>query len=176
VKRANGEIVTVKQPLPLPAGVSDLAVGVVARSAAAPMGFAKSLAPVPEFKAAEVQLEAGKAADNGGALKAERIELRVVEVKGDLYRGAVERVLRGKMQELNACCARGLTGKALKAGEVTYRLVVRADGTVDEVRPVTATLGDKAECLRKAIKSLAFPQSGKGKTEIVLTVLCRATS
>lgn len=77
---------------------------------------------------------------------------------------------------MRACCARGLTGKELNAGEVTYRLVVRADGTVDEVRPVTTPLGDKAECLRKAIKSLAFPQSGKGKTEILLTVLCRATS
>lgn len=175
-KRANGEVVTVKQPLPLPAGVSDLAVGGVARSAAAPMGFPKSLALAPESKALEVQREGGKAADNAGALKAERIEVRVVEVKGDLDRGAVERVLRGKMQELKACCARGLAANELKAGEVTYRLVVRADGTVDEVRPVTATLGDKAECLRKAIKSLAFPQSGKGKTEIVLTVLCRATS
>lgn len=176
VKRANGETVMVKQPLPLPAGVSDLAVGGGARSAAAPMGFAKSLAPAREFKAAEVQREGGKAADNAGVLKAERIEVRVVEVKGDLDRGAVERVLRGKMQELNACCARGLIANELKAGEVTYRLVVRADGTVDEVRPVTATLDDKAECLRKAIKSLAFPQSGKGKTEIVLTVLCGATS
>jgi Ca-activated chloride channel family protein len=176
VRRANGEIVTVKQPLPLPAGVSDLAVGGVARVAAAPMGFAKSLAPALEARALEVQREGGKAADTGGALKAERIELRVVEVKGGLDRGVVERVLRGKMQELNACCARGLSGKELKAGEVTYRLVVRADGTVDEVRPVATTLGDRVECLRKAIKTFIFPQSGKGRTEIVLTVVCRVTS
>jgi len=176
VKRANGEIVTVKQPLPLPAGVSDLAVGGVTRSAAAPMGFAKSLAPAPESKVFEVQREAGKSADNGGALKAERSELRVVEVKGDLDRGAIEKMLRSKVQELNACCAKGLAGKEPTAGEVTYRLVVRADGTVDEVRPVTTSLGDKAECLRKAIQSLVFPRSGKGKTEIVLTVVCRVTS
>jgi hypothetical protein len=130
------------------------------------MGFAKSPALAPESKALEVQREGGKTADNGRALKTERIELRVVEVKGDLDRGAIDRALWTKMQELDACCAKSLTGKGLTAGEVTYRLVVRADGTVDEVRVVTTTLGDKAECLRKAIQTFAFPQSGKGKTEI----------
>jgi Ca-activated chloride channel family protein len=176
VKRADGEVVTVKQPLPLPAGVSDLAVGGVARSAAAPMGFAKSLALAPESKALEVQHEGGKTADNSQALKTERIEVRVVDVKGDLDRGAIERALRAKVQELEACCAKSLTGKGLTVREVTYRLVVRADGAVDEVRAVTTTLGDKAECLRKAIQAFVFPQSGKGKTEVVLTVVWRVTS
>jgi hypothetical protein len=41
---------------------------------------------------------------------------------------------------------------------------------------VTTTLGDRAECLRKAIKGFAFPESGKGKTEIVLTVVWRVIS
>jgi Ca-activated chloride channel family protein len=176
VKRANGEVVTVKQPLPLPAGVSDLAVGGAAQSAAAPMGFARSLAPAPEYKALEVQHEGGKAADNGGGLKTGRIELRVVEVKGDLDRGAIERAFRAKVQELDACCAKSLASEGLTAGEVTYRLVVRPDGAVDDVRAVTTTLGDRAECLRKAIKGFVFPQSGKGKTEIVLTVVWRVTS
>jgi Ca-activated chloride channel family protein len=176
IKRATGEVVTVKQPLPLPAGVSDLAVGGMARSAAAPMGFAKSLAPAHESQALEVQRQGGKTEDNGRALKTERIELRVVEVKGTLDRGAVERTLRAKMPELEACRAKSLTGKEPRAGEVTYRLVVRADGAVDQVRPVSTTLGDAAECLRKAIQTFVFPQSGRGKTEIVLTVVWRVTS
>jgi Ca-activated chloride channel family protein len=176
VRRANGEVVTVKQPLPLPAGVSDLAVAGAARSAAVPMGFAKSLALAPECKALEVQHEGGKAADDGGALKTERIELRLVEVKGDLDRGSIEKALRAKLHELDACCATSLTRKGLTAGAVTYRLVVRADGAVDEVHAVSTTLGDKAECLRKTIKGFVFPRSGKGSTEILLAVVCRVTS
>jgi hypothetical protein len=80
------------------------------------------------------------------------------------------------VQELDARCAKGLTGKGLTAGEVTYRLVVRADGGIDEIRPVTTTLGKEGECLRKALKTFVFPRSGKGKTEIVLTVVWRVIS
>jgi hypothetical protein len=97
-------------------------------------------------------------------------------VKGDLDGGSIEKALRAKLQVLDACCAKSSNGKGLTAGGVTYRLVVRADGAVDEAHAVSTTLGDHGECLRKTIKGFVFPRSGKGSTEILLAVVCRVTS
>jgi Ca-activated chloride channel family protein len=181
VKRADGEIVTVKQPLPMPEGVSDLAVGGMTRAAALPAGLANSLAtaaPVREYRAFEAQKTVHKKGESGGKLSTEKIEVRVVEVKGDLARGAVERVLWSRLEELSGCCSKGASGKEPKGGQITYRLLVTADGKVAEVRPVTSTITDKArtECLTKAIRSLTFPASTKGNVEIVITVVCEGTS
>ena len=180
VKRADGEIVTVKQPLPMPEGVSDLAVGGMARAAAAPMAFGKSQAPAPreaEYKSFEAQKAVDKKGESRGNLSTEEIEVRVVEVKGDLARGAVEQVLRNRLEELSACCSKRLSGHERKGGEVTCRLLVKADGKVAEVRPVSSTLADKArtECLTKVLRSLTFPISTKGNLEIVLTVVCKTS-
>jgi Ca-activated chloride channel family protein len=180
VKRADGEIVTVKQPLPMPEGVSDLAVGGVARAAAVPAGLGRSLTtapPVGEYRPFEAQETVAKKRDSDGKLSTEKIEVRVVAVTGDLGREAVEQVLRSKLEQLSGCCPNGATGKEPKGQKITYRLLVKADGAVAEVRLVTSTVSDKAktECLTKALRALIFPVSTKGNVEIVLTVVCKGT-
>jgi Ca-activated chloride channel family protein len=181
VKRADGEIVTVKEPLPMPEGVSDLAVGGMTRAAAAPAGLAKCLAtaaPAAESRAFEAQKTVDKGDESNGKLTTEKIEVRVVEVKGDLDRGAIEQVLRNILEELSGCCSKDASRKELKGGEITYRLLVKADGKVAEVRPVASTPAYTARTkgLTKVLRSLIFPPLTRGDAEIVLTVVCRIAS
>jgi hypothetical protein len=145
---------------------------------ALPAGFARSPAPAAEYQAFEARKAVDEGSESGGKLSTEKIEIQLVEVKGELDRGAIEQVLRSRLGEVRGCCFKGAPRKDTKGEEIIYRLLVKADGKVAEVRRVTSTLADKArtDCLTKALRSLIFPRSKNGNAEVVIRVVCTVTS
>jgi Ca-activated chloride channel family protein len=115
VKRADGSIVTVKQPLPLPEGVSDLAVGdrlasrtvgksLRAQSASPPGRWSLLRKPSSAASQSEANEESMSiaAADDKSA-RFSRVELVVEKIKGRMEKVAIERMLRAESKPLNAC-------------------------------------------------------------------------
>jgi Ca-activated chloride channel family protein len=165
VKRGDGRLVTVKQPLPLPEGVSDLAVG-------GPLRAAKALSgPAPTGGAAQEQA-VGPAAPGElpgvgpeGDRKGERPAVQVDEVRGGLDRTAVERALRQALKQTR--CPGGGDGAPWEA---VFRVVVGAAGKVDALEVVSTTSNDPAllACLTEALRGAAVGPAGRGKAEALV--------
>jgi len=165
IKRADGQLVTVKQPLPLPAGVSDLAVGEQRfKMAGTAVMMRDSSALKPE--AAPMALEEEKKVE---------VKLAVTEVRGDLSRAEVEKVLKNQISLFEQCrlTASG-QAQTRPSGEATYRVVIQADGTLKEVTLIKSTFGDPRieACFKKAMENLTFTPSGQGQTEVVIKITC----
>jgi Ca-activated chloride channel homolog len=160
VKRADGQVVTVKQPLPLPEGVSNLAVG-GARPPGAPLMMRKSRSfeslmaspmPSPSKDKGEVKPAATKA----------KLSVQVVQLKGGLDQPAVEKVLHAKLAELTACCEAALKRGRKLPPEILATFTIAKDGRVVGKNPVTTRLDDRAltACLTKILQGLVFPNPG----------------
>jgi len=171
VRNRGGEQTTVKQPLPLPQGVSDYAVGGVMAKAA--------LAPSAPLAMAEAPALMQRAAPDMNSLKscpakeeAERkadkpINIEKIVVSGGLKESAVKKVIKANMDDLKACAAiYGLHGK------VVIKFVVGPDGTIKKVQVVVNEIrGSNAEkCIMEKVKAWRFP-GAQGRTEAEATVV-----
>ena len=152
VKRADGKLVTVKQPLPLPEGVTDAAVGGRSRlmkaapaptggfgrrmlsAESAPMSMDGSMAaaepqPVvntpPDLKPPEIKQEEKQA--SGFALTVE-------EIRDGLDKTGVEKALR--VVNIRGRLAACLHSRPAASGEIVFRLVIDIKGSVNSVRVV----------------------------------------
>jgi len=163
IKRADGQLVTVKQPLPLPAGVSDLAVGESRFKTAGAVTMMRDLSALKETAPA-VPEEAKKV----------EMKLAVTEIRGDLSRDEVEKVLKNQIGLFEQCRRTASSqAQARPGGEATYRVLIQADGAVKEVTLIKSILGDPRieECFKKAMERLTFT-SGQGLTEVVIKITC----
>ena len=193
VKRADGKLVTVKQPLPLPAGVSDLAVAdrQASRAGLRTMAFKMSrptalysmkgtgprphtpAAPAPDNSAGKVFGTVSRAEEEAQRQqmpgKKEMIKLTLEAVLGNLDRAVVEKTLRMKLAALMACFPGG-PPELSRLGQVTYRFVIDGQGAVKEVKVVSSNqTGSSIQvCLKKVIESIRFPRPGQGKVTVVV--------
>jgi Ca-activated chloride channel family protein len=156
------ETTTVRQPLPLPRGVSDLAVGRGSARAAAYKSVAARpmaetarppLAPVSKAPAADPQQDAA-----GGA----KVDLRVVQITGDVSRRQAEASLGALAPALESCFQGEATGIS---GLLALTLRVDARGRIQGITDITdpPASGGLSETLRKcledAFKKHPFPAS-----------------
>lgn len=168
VRNADGKPTTVKQPLPLPEGVQDFAVGGQASYAAAPApAMVKSIRtddkmesrfskdpsalqeiPTPGKKDKEQKISIVRMTAGAGPAKAEM--LKVVEAR---------------LSEIGTC----LTG-TVKSGTIRIRLSVNGDGTVSSVEVITDAIKDVKlrQCIARQIGAWLFPASDGVK--LVLTI------
>jgi Ca-activated chloride channel family protein len=153
IVRDTGELVTVKQPLPLPEGVSDYAVGDSLRKAAAPSsGFVKTLSMKEEacFQPLEKKREPSRIYIMGGKLP-----------PGITMEG-VERVFSPFKEELE---------KAFKKWG-SKKLIVLLNIKGGRVRSIQIESfqgkGYKKEVLEKILQKIVFSPSIKGKMELEL--------
>ncbi|MEW5725155.1 MAG: AgmX/PglI C-terminal domain-containing protein [Thermodesulfobacteriota bacterium] len=186
VKRADGKLVTVKQPLPLPEGVSDLAVGadragagvqyrttvVMPAGGTGPAKMADAPAttglpatePSPPLEIEEGEKEAAPAA----------VTVSVEEIKGALTEADAEKALRARSKLLDECYRKATSlRKAEIQGEVIFKLVLDRNGEVKEIRTRTSTLGDAPTelCLETVLKETRF-LVGQDGVELVVKVVC----
>lgn len=183
LKRADGQVVTVKQPLPMPEGVSDLAVGqaMPAMAPAAPWGTGGLMASRLPEEAFVKKSKVGKhdmsigGASSGGTPVAEAavtIKIQDVKTKGDLTPAAVQQVLETEVAKLERCCQDAAkTGFKLPA-TITLVFTVGADGQVSAdpvAQPPLAPQGF-ASCMAATFRSLHFPQSPKVATQVTVTL------
>ncbi|MFH1135985.1 MAG: VIT domain-containing protein [Pseudomonadota bacterium] len=173
IKRADGRVVTVKQPLPLPEGVSDLAVG-------GGMGQAANM-PVPMMTRMTKSLDvatretAPAVEDEQRLVKTEEapvhVRLTVERITGGLDRAAVEKTLRDALRAFEVCLRREEFNKKIKIkGEATFKILLGPDGRVTGVKMTVSTLGapDLETCLRVPFSALAFPSPRDGQAELTI--------
>jgi Ca-activated chloride channel family protein len=186
VKRANGQLVTVKQPLPLPEGVSDLAVGQVPQMMALPAPAAKSVAQ--ETTTGMFGTAAGRArsedrekkdqltvvvgsendsteGDKGGS--EEQVLVTLEDIRGDLPREAVENVLRESQTTLENCLLTAGT-----SAEYVFKLIVGEHGQIAECRLVSTTIENASvlQCLKKALEALVFPNNTRSRSTLLIKI------
>jgi Ca-activated chloride channel homolog len=192
MKRADGTYETVKQPLPLPDGVSDLAVGRapaaggVRYKMAQPAPHSPSMVPPTGRQEASdraaregAPLVSGEVVrDKGGQPSPGNIVVTVEEVRGGLDRLGLEKALRSQRVELQACCNPESGGAPPQPGEMVLRLRIDASGKVDGIDVVSSTGGrtELLNCLKKALLALKLSPTQRGSGEAIVKVVCGAGS
>jgi Ca-activated chloride channel family protein len=167
VRNKDGKLTTVKQPLPLPQGVSDYAVGGYGNYPSA-MSAQRSYAPMYSKKAKSCpHLAYDMSASGGGGYAAEEkkekeaaITLYDIIVPKGLTKSDVQKVVQAHLAELGKC----LTDKTVQ-GEITLELTINAEGTVKNINAVSSTLKDAnaQQCIVEQMKKWLLPQVTTGK-------------
>ena len=184
IKRADGQLVTVKQPLPLPEGVSDLAIG-DARPAAVPWGYAQAsrgghvkykVAMGPKTAAVDPKYElsegGGPATSPGAAAPALAVKVKAVQTGGDLPEAEVRRVLEGELTKLTRCCQEAAKNGFTLPAAITLVLTVGTDGKVSAPPAFQPRLGHQEleSCLAAIFQSLSLAQSRQTETRVTVTL------
>ena len=171
VRVTDGKVETVKQPLPLPQGVSDTAVGgqgVLKMAARAPapgnaMLFAE-LEPATEYKRND-------SGETSASPKAGVGEFKIVKlsVTGGLPTDEVSDLLESGLQGINDCYRLESPYVYGHGDTVTLTIVVDALGGVLGVNMATNRKdnSDFKECLRRELAKIRFPKSTFGKKGII---------
>lgn len=161
VRNVNGKWTTVKQPLPLPEGVSDYAVGGSGHYAAAPamqtggvmrhkMGIHKS----------EDKLAVQEAAVPEEKDKVWKVSFAGVSSENGLTKDEIFKVAQAQTANIKKCLA-GLNMQAL----IRFRLTINPDGTVKEVEIRSGKINDVKlrQCLIDQLKKWLFPATANVK-------------
>jgi Ca-activated chloride channel family protein len=172
VRLVEGKPVTVKQPLPLPRGVSDLAVGngmyARQRAMAAPSRVFREGAPAKGWLATKDQ-------ELSASLKPSektQIKLSKVLVTEGLSENAVRNVIERDMPAMNTCYKQGLWHGCAPKGQLVFTLVVGPDGRVRKVQMKSGKEAEKgfAQCVIKRLKTLKFPvHAGRKDMQVAIT-------
>jgi Ca-activated chloride channel family protein len=181
VKRADGQVVTVKQPLPLPEGVSDLAIGEVRTKAMMPSMMPAS--PSQMLAKNEMGYTGGarkpKVGPHGGgtirgATEASQVTLTVkdVQVKGNLTPAAVQKALEDELAKLTQCCQDAAKAGLKLPAELTLTFTIGLDGKITGTPKVTLTAPPKGleNCLAAALKGIQFPQPQPAAAPVTVTL------
>ena len=164
VRNHDGKLTTVKQPLPLPEGVSDYAVGGSSNYAAAPsmqksMGMAmtrKMESRLSEDKATEQEVK-------GYNKKDQTQKISIVSVTADkgLTREEVLKVSSANLGTIERCIA----GNNL-SGTIRINLTLNSDGTVKNVEIAAGIIKDEKlrKCIIAQVKQWIFPAITNNQT------------
>jgi Ca-activated chloride channel family protein len=158
---------TVNQPLPLPEGVSDHAVGGMVKSAmpSAPMErrirSSADAAPMPAKE------EVSSASGTAQKKKASGIRIVKIEVSEGLSKDEIEKIVHQHMGKLRDCAAR-----AGLSGNVVITLSVQADGTVAKAAVATGA-GRNAgfeQCCVQTVNVWKFPAGQAKERRVTITL------
>lgn len=166
VRNKDGKITTVKQPLPLPEGVSDYAVGGNGNYAASPTmqkswGMGMSMKSKMESRLAEDksdaahELQVPKKKD-----KAQKISIVSVTAGKGLINAEILIVGETNLSEIEKCFA----GTNL-SGTIKLNLTINSDGTVQIVEIAAGTIKDAQlrQCIITQAKRWRFPATTNGQ-------------
>ena len=168
VRLVDGQAVTVKQPLPLPEGVSDYAVG---RGSVAQ----KSMAPLAPTRSMEVDRSSVREElkDERVASKPIRVsvELGEISTSGGLSKEAIQKTFKQGIPAIELCYQKALEKKPNIQGGITLQLVIDSSGRVTKMSLVSSKLNDKnlEQCIIQKIKELTFP-TPEGTDKVNVTV------
>ncbi len=172
VRNTDGKPATVNQPLPLPQGVSDLAVGGIGAGQALSYFSARSSAPtVAEKKAHKEEAAYDKVAKQKEpeAAAGRRIIVNSVTTSKNLSKDAVADLARKNAAQLTWC----YKGSDFR-GTMVLRLLINADGTVKNVSVVSSTLNEQAfdQCALEKLRGWRFPSTRDGRgAEVTITLM-----
>ncbi|MGZ3512440.1 MAG: AgmX/PglI C-terminal domain-containing protein [Thermodesulfobacteriota bacterium] len=172
VRLVNGEAVTVKQPLPLPEGVSDYAVGkgMVAHKAMSPLSASRFSEANNKSQLREEECKDERIASKP---KGVSVELGEITINGGLPNETIQNGLKQQLPSIELCYQAALEKKSNIRGEVIFRLIIDSKGRVTKVSLVSSKLNDKnlEQCILQKIKELTFPaQQGPGTVTATVSV------
>jgi Ca-activated chloride channel family protein len=170
VRNVNGKWTTVRQPLPLPEGVSDYAVGSPGPYPAAPV-MQKSLGVMSarhkmESRVSEVDAAQEKQAPEKKD-KAKKISIINVTSGKGLTKDEILKVAQAQIGGIEKC----LAGSNLQ-GSIKLNLDINSDGTVKNVEIDSGKIKDAKlrQCIIDQVKKWLFPAMVNGK-EVNLTLI-----
>jgi Ca-activated chloride channel family protein len=175
IRVQDGQAVTVKQPLPLPQGVSDYAVGngYLAKKgnsfhALASPRMGEKVGPNQQSTACKEDKVSSEAIRNDDKA---HIELANITVTSGLSRDAVKRLLRKHMHAINQCYTEIPGQQSSPQGKVVARLTIDAKGDVTRVRidKENKKYEEFEKCLVRKLKALQFP-APVGEKQSVITI------
>ena len=184
VKRADGQVVTVKQPLPLPEGVSDLAVG---GGGPRKMAMMPSMMPASPSRMVAKDESLGymgggrkpKTGPHGGGPAAAEamssgvsVTVKDVQVKGSLTPAAVQKALEDELAKLTQCCQDAAKAGLKLPAELTLTFTIGLDGKIAGTPKVALTAPHKSlkNCLAAALKGIQFPQPQPAAVPVTVTL------
>jgi Ca-activated chloride channel family protein len=179
IRIQDGQAVTVKQPLPLPQGVSDYAVGgnrsfagkSVSSFTAAPsiMGFQTQVMEESLERKKEDRL-AGESESDASIHEKNTIELGEVIVTGDLPENSIRELLKKHIRSFNICFRKALEKQPDLKGKVVFKMVIDPAGRVTKVDLDKGATEENefTRCMLQELKKLHFPASQGGKKSMVL--------
>jgi Ca-activated chloride channel family protein len=174
VRRKDGEVTTVQQPLPLPEGVSDYAIG-NAGPTAAPRSMALhekySRRPLPS-PTPDVDKSGGKTEEIRIYIQGHSEEMTVT--KG-LSKESIEKVIENHLHEMERCYQDALAKQPGLQGKMTLKFVVDSKGRVRKVQFISSGWVSREfqTCIENLLKQWRFPPpSSGGKVEIVYPFTC----
>jgi Ca-activated chloride channel homolog len=165
VRNKDGKSTTVSQPLPLPEGVSDYAVGglaVQSRLAAAPVSEPSSPTAKKET-AQQVATDRIEKKDKESSVRIEKIV-----VTGGLSREVVQTVLEKDVEKVLNC-----TQNQKVTGKLTVKLTLNAEGVVNTVTIISNGTGVKPieHCIISELKKFRFPAAQDGNSSTATVTL-----
>jgi len=160
IRNKSGDVSTVKQPLPLPEGVSDYAVGGMKLSQA-PIPF---MARKPLSEAAEQEIDK----DEAKRAKTAKGRFRIGEVT--VTPGSSKEVILNTFQKNLGDIERCYLGKEGR-GKLVLDLTIGLDGKIKVVKVQSSSLRNRSDetCVIELIKKWQFPTPQDGR-EIRATV------
>ena len=165
IRNSDGRSVTVQQPLPLPQGVSNYAVGGMTAQAAAPLLSLMQRKETATPSEDKLQMDARrlKVEEKG---KTSSLTVENLSVSSGSSMDTIDRVVQGQLQGLENCL-----GKDRLAGKIVLRLTVRPDGAVKEVQILSGPFRDEKNrlCLIAYVKTWSFPALPDGH-EVKMTI------
>jgi Ca-activated chloride channel family protein len=177
IRNKDGKPETVNQPLPLPQGVSDYAVGgsYTAKSMAVaprPSVMYREEARVRQDVA--MQAKAGLGGSTGSDTMAEKksipsITIGDIAASGGLSKETLRVVIEKHVDKLEKCCKSGPS-----KGKVALVLAINADGTIKTIKTVSDTLKNETitKCIIDEIKKFVFPAAVDGhETTATITLI-----
>jgi Ca-activated chloride channel family protein len=171
VRNLDGKLTTVKQPLPLPEGVSDSAVGGNANYAASPslqkslsMGMkSKAESRVDEDKSAAQELQVPEKKD-----EARKISIVNLITEKGLTKEQILKVSSANLVSIEKCFA----GTNV-LGQIRLNLILNSDGTVKSVEIATGVIKDEKirQCIIAQVKLWHFQATTSSKAVKVIMII-----
>ncbi len=185
IRIQDGRAITVKQPLPLPQGVSDYAVGgnrsfagkSVSSFAASPSILGLKNQVVEEsLERKKEDYRAGESEPDVTSRDKNIIELGEVTVTGGLQENSIRDVLKKHMRSFDLCFRQALKKQPDLKGNVVFKMVIDSAGRVSKVHPDKGTTEESRFklCMVRELKKLHFPASkGEKKSMVLVTFVLK---
>ncbi|MHC1724683.1 MAG: VIT domain-containing protein [Syntrophobacteraceae bacterium] len=172
VRRKDGDVTTVKQPLPMPEGVSDLAVGegsMNAPSAAPSTGFKYGGQFRARFDTAQGAAGTPARETKKAETTASRITIKELKVEGRPHE-EIRKHVELHTADLLQCVQKE---RSQRIDKITIKWTIDKEGNAKEIQismPGGAT-NELTRCLREQMEKWIFPVSTKsGTSRVVMTI------
>jgi Ca-activated chloride channel family protein len=174
VRSKDGQVTTVKQPLPLPRGVSDYAVGhpsVVRKTVSGIMAAPAAVHRESRIKqrgmsAGDIEHDMAQGSVAETKASTPRLRLEKIRVTGKLSQRSVKKRLEKQLPQM-AACYQALVNKGPFIGDrIVFEMIIDSSGTVADLKRVDKSqkYRDLAQCVLRHLGNLQFPipKDGKG--------------